>query len=286
MTLERPSELRVICQAGKDADPRWYFVHRRVSIYLTWLLLHTRIMPNQVTLVMMLTGVLGAVLLVPRSAAANVAGFAVLYLAFLLDKVDGEIARYRRVTSAKGLLLDRLYHLAAEPLIFLAAAWHDWSRSGRLSAWMAGWGVVVLGNIVDEHQHLSAYILFKHLKGTHQVPVTGDRTPSPRLMLALKLLRPLKGFRMFIVAVPALAAAYAIEAWSGWPAIRAYLFTSAAGLGAFLAFQAYYYFQFKLEAEIGEQAAFLADDAGGSEHATGAADPPHRDPPLRAVIHR
>ena len=31
MTLERPSELRVICQAGKDADPRWYFVHRRVS---------------------------------------------------------------------------------------------------------------------------------------------------------------------------------------------------------------------------------------------------------------
>src|SRR6185295_755076 len=108
------------------------------------------------------------------------------------------------------------------------------------------------------HQHLSAYILFKHLKGTRQVPVASGRVPPPELSVALKLMRPLKGFRMFIVAMPALALAYALEAWTGWPAIRMYLYASAAGLGALLAFQATYYFQFKLEAEIGEQAAYLA----------------------------
>jgi phosphatidylglycerophosphate synthase len=284
MAVESPSKLRTICQAGKEADPAWYFVHRRVSIYLTWLLLHTSITPNQVTLLMMLTCAAGAALMVPHSAILNVTGFAVLYLAFLLDKVDGEIARYRRVSSTRGLLLDRLHHLAIEPLVFLAAAWHDWASSGSLGAWNAGWAIIVLGNIVDEHQHLSAYILFKHLRGTNQRPPAGRRVAPAGLAAALRVMRPLKAFRMFIIAVPALALAYAIEAVTRWPAVRIYLYLSVAGLAAFLAFQVHYYFQFKLEAEIGEQAEFLADDAGSSDATPGNRSEPERDVPLRAVI--
>ncbi len=261
MAIESPQQLRALCQAGKEADPGWYFVHRRLSIYVTWALLHTPVTPNQVTGLMMLAGVAGAALLVPHSAAANIAAFAVLYLAFLLDKVDGEIARYRRVSSVKGLMLDRLHHLVVEPLIFLAAAWHVWSESRALGAWMAAWVIVAVGNLVDEHQHLSAYIMFKHMKGTRKRPDTRRHEAASGLRLMLRAMRPLKGFRMFIVAVPALALAYVLEAWTGWPAIRTYLYASAAGLAVMLAFQAYYYFVFKLEDEIGEQAAFLAPDA-------------------------
>ena len=261
MPLEHPEQLRPLCQSGKEADPGWYFIHRRLSIYVTWVLLHTPVTPNQVTGLMMLSGVAGAALLVPHSGAANIAAFAVLYLAFLLDKVDGEIARYRHVSSVRGLLLDRLHHLVVEPLIFLAAAWHVWSDSRSLGAWMAAWVIVAVGNLVDEHQHLSAYIMFKHMKGTRQRPDTRRHEASRSLRLMLRAMRPLKGFRMFIVAVPALALAYAVEAWTGWPAILAYLVASAAGLGVMLAFQAYYYFTFKLEDEIGEQAAYLAPDA-------------------------
>ncbi len=282
MALESPRELRALCQAGKEVDPGWYFVHRRLSIYVTWLLLHTRVTPNQVTLLMMVTGTVGAALLVPHAAALNVCGFLVLYLAFLLDKVDGEIARYRGVSSTRGLLLDRLHHLAIEPLVFLAAAWHDGSTSGSLGAWNAGWAIIVLGNIVDEHQHLSAYILFKHLRGTHRRPARGLRVPPPGLAVALRLMRPLKAFRMFIIAVPALAAAYVAEAWTGAPVVRWYLYASTAGLAVFLAFQAYYYFQFKLEAEIGEQAELLADDAGAGSAASGTPEP-GRETALRAV---
>ena len=261
MPLESPEQLRALCQSGKEADPGWYFIHRRLSIYVTWVLLHTAVTPNQVTGLMMLAGMAGAALLVPHSAAANIAAFAVLYLAFLLDKVDGEIARYRHVSSVQGLLLDRLHHLVVEPLIFLAAAWHDWSQSRLLGAWMAAWVIVAVGNLVDEHQHLSAYIMFKHMKGTLKRPDAHRHEAGGGLRLMLRAMRPLKGFRMFIVAVPALGLAYALEAWSGWPAIRAYLYASAAGLGVMLAFQAYYYFAFKLEDEIGEQAAYLAPDA-------------------------
>ena len=283
MPLESPNELRAVCQSGKDADPGWYFVHRRLSIYVTWLLLHTSVTPNQVTLLMMLLGVLGAALLVPHSGLANATGFLVLYLAFLLDKVDGEIARYRSISSVKGLLLDRLHHLTVEPLVFLGAAWHEWNRSGSLWVLMAGWAVVVLGNLVDEHQHLSAYILFKHVRGTHQRPPAELLNAPPALESMVRLFRPLKAFRMFIVVLPALALMYALEAATGLPAVPTYLYVAAWGLGALLVFQTLYYFQYKLEAEIGEHATLLAEDVDASAPILDSDHDSEGGSPLRAV---
>lgn len=96
-------------------------------------------------------------------------------------------------------------------------------------------------------------------------------------------MRPLKGFRMFIVAVPALAEAYAIEAWTAWPAVRIYLFASAAGLFALLVLQSVYYFHFKLESEIGEQVEYLTEDAGVDPAPRVVPDP---EPQPRLRIHR
>ena len=49
-------ELRRIAQAGKDADPGWYRVHRRVSIHLTRVALALGLAPNQVSIAMMVIG--------------------------------------------------------------------------------------------------------------------------------------------------------------------------------------------------------------------------------------
>src|SRR3989304_3838060 len=123
--MESPSQIRAICQAEKDRDPGWYIIHRRVSIYLTWLLLHTHLTPNQISLLMMLAGCTGAALLSSVRLGLNLFGFSLLYLAFLLDKADGEIARYRHRESIRGMLLDRLHHRLVEPLIFLAVAYRE-----------------------------------------------------------------------------------------------------------------------------------------------------------------
>ena len=48
MAIESPETLRAVCQSGKESDPGWYFAHRRISIYITWALLHTPVTPNQV----------------------------------------------------------------------------------------------------------------------------------------------------------------------------------------------------------------------------------------------
>ena len=118
--MERPGELRAICQAGKNGDPGWYVIHRKISIYATWLFLRVKLPLGIVSVSMMGLGIAGAVLVALRPWQWNVVGFALLYLAFLLDKVDGEMARYLRVQSVRGILLDRFYHRLVEPCLFIA----------------------------------------------------------------------------------------------------------------------------------------------------------------------
>src|SRR5258705_10000481 len=98
----RRAELVRRAQHGKDRDPLWYRVHRRLSIGITLRLMATPVRAVHVTTAMMLVWLVGAALVAAPDVARNLAGFGLLYLAFLLDKVDGELARLREAASARG----------------------------------------------------------------------------------------------------------------------------------------------------------------------------------------
>jgi phosphatidylglycerophosphate synthase len=245
-----PVEQRRIAQAGKEVDPGWYRVHRRVSIHLTRAALALGLSANHASLGMMAAGLAGAALLVPASLAANAVGFAVLYLAFLLDKVDGELARLQGTQNAQGIFLDRMHHRLVEPCLFLAVALHEHLRTGSLVPLVAGFATVVLANAIEENQHLAPYILFKRVREGDRVP-GGDAPParSPGWGRAAALLRPLKGFRMFIVALPLFALAYAAQAMGGRAVPTFVLAASAIALAVYLVFQILHYLREQLDAE-------------------------------------
>jgi phosphatidylglycerophosphate synthase len=123
----RPSlaELREVAQPGsllvRRSDEHWAgrLYMRWVSLRVTRLLVGTRVTPNGLTVLMLLVGLTAAVVLaVPRlwSAVACAAGIQA-YL--LLDCVDGEVARWRRTTSAAGVYLDRLGHYVVETALVI-----------------------------------------------------------------------------------------------------------------------------------------------------------------------
>jgi phosphatidylglycerophosphate synthase len=257
--MKGPEEIRAICQRGKEVDPGWYRIHRRISIYLTWALLHTSIKPNQVSLIMMALGMVGAVMLASTEIGINAIGFAVLYLAFLLDKVDGEIARYRGLQSIKGILLDRVHHLLIEPAIVIAAAYREFQLEGSVGVLFAGFATVVFANVIDEHQHLAPYILFKHLRETGAAPPSKIRAATPAIAVAMKALKALKGFRMFIVVLPLLALVYTLEWITRAPVTRYYLYASAVALGVFVWVQSWYYYRVRLEQETEGLVRFLGE---------------------------
>ena len=115
------AELRKVCQARKLADRRWWYtVYRRLSIYITWAALHTSVSANQVSAMSLAALVVALVLIALPQAPLSLAGYAMVLVYFFLDKVDGEVARYRRVFSVRGVYMDELGHCWCFAGVFLA----------------------------------------------------------------------------------------------------------------------------------------------------------------------
>ena len=241
--------LREVAQAGKDRDPRWYRIHRRLSIHVTVRLLRTPVTLNQISALMLSLGALGAALNASPLLAVNALGWLCLYGAFLLDKVDGEVARFRHQQSVTGILLDRFHHRLIEPLLFLAVGWRAFTVSGTPGPLLAALATMLAANIIEETQHLPAYIAAKHARETQAWPVPG-RTPSARWRWAAARMRALKTFRTFITVLPLVAGAEVVEAVTRWPVTTWLLVTSAVALWAYAVFQACYYAAGRLEADI------------------------------------
>ena len=93
---------------------------RAISPYLTRVLLRTSITANQVTWLMIASGISAALaLLIPGLPGAVLAVF-LGQLQMLWDCCDGEVARWRQTSSPKGVFLDRVGHYTTEGLIPIA----------------------------------------------------------------------------------------------------------------------------------------------------------------------
>jgi phosphatidylglycerophosphate synthase len=247
-----PQEIREVCQAGKDSDPAWYRIHRRLSIHVTARLLRTRVTLNQISGLMLSLGVLGAMLNASSHLLVNALGWACLYGAFLLDKVDGEVARFRHQQSVTGILLDRFHHRLVEPTLLLAVAWHEYHWTGSLAVIVAGFAAVLFGSAIDENQHLAAVVLYKHLRQGGAPPGAPVARPASALSRLHRALKPLKTARTVALSLPLAAAAYALEWLVRRPVPSWCLELGALGLGAFLICQCAYYAHEGLERECSE----------------------------------
>jgi phosphatidylglycerophosphate synthase len=93
---------------------------RRLSPYLTKLLLRTPISANGVTWLMIVAGVAAAGVLSLPGIAAAVGAVLLIQLQLLLDCSDGEVARWRGQKSPVGVYLDRIGHWLTEGALPIA----------------------------------------------------------------------------------------------------------------------------------------------------------------------
>lgn len=90
---------------------------RHISIYFTMLLVRTRISANGVTGLMILAGwCIAASLLLPGIWGAVLAVF-FSQVQMYIDCCDGEVARWRGTSGAKGVFLDKVGHYTTEGLV-------------------------------------------------------------------------------------------------------------------------------------------------------------------------
>jgi len=108
------AELKEELQGNKRKAKTWFWGHitfiHNPSIYLTYVLIKTKITANQITVIMTLCGIVGSVLLFIPNFWIKMLAFVFLYLNQILDSVDGEIARYQNKRSLRGIYVDDLQH--------------------------------------------------------------------------------------------------------------------------------------------------------------------------------
>ena len=153
---ERPTvaQLREVTQPpavrGRSTSEHWVAdaYARRISPYLTRVLLRTPVSANGVTWIMITTGAsAGLVLLVPGLLAALVAVL-LGQLQMVWDCCDGEVARWRQTFSPAGTFLDKVGHYTAESLIPLCLGIR--AQSGGLAGWAWLGAVLALLVIVNK----------------------------------------------------------------------------------------------------------------------------------------
>lgn len=114
-----------------------YFI-RPISIYLTYAALKAGLTANQVTALQTLVGLAGAVCLAFPSNTIVVAGLVLLQLGFILDNVDGEVARYRGEVSVTGKYLDTIGHEFVIPSMYFALGVGSFFREGTFESIVFG----------------------------------------------------------------------------------------------------------------------------------------------------
>jgi len=186
--MEKIAELRTICQttAKKDVSNVYMrYVSRFFSIYVTRLLLPFPITADQVSFAMIVTGVASGFLFMSPEPGAFLKGALCLQLWYILDCVDGEVARYRfyknmnevakdkMQLSMTGAYWDYLNHYIVHGFVPLGISYGLFMQNGEtvwlLLGFLASLAQTMLLAVHDTKSRAFVTMIEKETKGSRSV---------------------------------------------------------------------------------------------------------------------
>lgn len=157
-------------------------VGRPSAVYGTWLAVRLGLSANQVTLAALIANVAAAASLASGSRSGFVAGVLLAHLAFWLDHVDGQVARWRGTVSLDGVYFDYLMHHVAALSLGFCLGYGLAVRTGD-PLWAAGGFVIALGwTVLSLHNDCRYKAFFQRLKresSTYLVAGGSGGRPAP-----------------------------------------------------------------------------------------------------------
>ncbi|WP_025616903.1 DUF5941 domain-containing protein [Salinispora cortesiana] len=120
------------------------------SPYVTKAAARLRLSPTTVTMISVAFAVAAALLFGAGGRPALIAGAVLLYLGFVLDCVDGQLARYTRTFSAWGGWLDTMADRAKEFIVYAGLGYGATQAGFRY-----GWALAIAAMAVQTVRHMS-----------------------------------------------------------------------------------------------------------------------------------
>lgn len=252
-------QLRAVCQppevrARRNAE-HWTaeLYLRHISIYLTAILVRTRISANGVTGLMILAGWLMSVALLIPGIWGPLLAVVLSQVQLYFDCSDGEVARWRGTQSPRGIFIDMVGHHTTEALLPIALGYRVFTElqaqdSNIEQAWPTLFMATVLSVllVLNRSQSLMVHAA-RGMAGLAKLPDTAEaRAVAPASMIGklrsaarflpfhrmlhaveLSLLILLMSIISLIAGVPGLA-----EKWMIWILLPAVFFVN---IGHFIA---------------------------------------------------
>jgi phosphatidylglycerophosphate synthase len=107
-------------------------VARPAAVYGTWLAVRLGLSAHHVTLLALASSLAAALAVMTGSRAGFAAGAVLAHLAFWLDHVDGQVARWRGTASLDGVYFDYVMHHVANASMGFALGYGLAARDGKL----------------------------------------------------------------------------------------------------------------------------------------------------------
>lgn len=160
-----------------------YFLFRPLSLYLTYIALRVGLTANQVTVLQTLAGLGGALCLAFPSTGLAIIGIVLLQFGFMLDNVDGEVARVRRQVSVTGKFLDTIGHELVVPSMYFALGVATYFRLGHFESVVCGflWGLFSLRLDIATMYHEAAQLIETKLDQSYDYYATIKFEEAPKL---------------------------------------------------------------------------------------------------------
>lgn len=182
--VEPLKELNQKCQKPRYKEVGNWMVRnllREAALPMTWLLLHTPVTANQVTLASIFVGVSGISLFTFHSPACFLAGALLLQFWYYLDHVDGQIARYRGTACLSGRFFDFVTHHLIHGIVLFGLGLYAYLETGHLVfvIWgFAGSLSTMMFNLIPDTQYKTYFEKILSLKkiGLKQAQTAG--TPA------------------------------------------------------------------------------------------------------------
>ena len=244
-------QLRETCQAPvrHHNDVAGLLFGDLASLPLTKLFVDLRLSPSIATVAFLVCGLVGSALQVAPPAWA-VAGAALLVLYYILDCVDGEVARWQGVEDMRWGYFDYIFHMVVKPSCFLSVAVGTWLElenawlllAGAVAAVAVLWlklfleipGILFLRGVLagapGGSRAFRRFLGSLRVGGTEPEPAGGEAprqaAPVMRLGFDKTTLRALLtnfdvGLLLLLIAA---VVDYFVEPfvpWSGWPPLTA-----------------------------------------------------------------
>lgn len=179
--VESLEKLNQLCQKPRYKEVGNWMVRtflRDAALRITWLLLLTGVTANQVTLASLVVALLGVFLFTCHPEFCFFLGSALLQMWYLLDHVDGQIARYRETACLSGRFFDFLTHHIIHATIFFALGLYGFNATGHFV--LVIWGFVAalsmaVFNLVNDTKYKTFFEALAAGKAFRMVAEEGNK---------------------------------------------------------------------------------------------------------------